>query len=584
MTRDSRTREDRLRWLLVVVAALAALVAIDVWWIATYRHGQPLTIDESGYIAFALADHFSLQGGGLHALWESASSQAPYAPLVPAVTSVAYAFKTGVLEAFGVLIGFLILLTVAAYGIGERLAGPRLGALAALVVATLPGTFTFTRLYIFALPVAALLSCAVYALLRSDGLRSRGWAIACGVALGLMVLARTMTIAFVPVILLVALFAAVLRGRYAEPPGGLLRQRFLNFGLTVLAGLVVAAPWYIRNYKPVFDYLTSFGYGSQSVYYGPDHSLLSWDRWRDVASRLTQTDLLLPMAALILLGLLAVLVGSARRVAGSPDRRAAATELLGGDAFSVAAIVAGCYVVLTSSRNGGDGFTIPLAVLLPPLAVIALRRVRARIAIAAVAAVVLVAGLNVASNTSLWDSLARQRLVSVPGFGSLPWIDGTPQAVSAIREQDPGPETRFADRDRGWQAANEELAALVFKLSAEGVQTPVAFASRNYALNTSSLLLATMLDQHTRVPMLQLTAEPSDAESTYFEQLTSPAFGSPGILVTMTSNARDLPPAITQSFAEAAARRAGFRRVKTIGLPDGRHMRVWARRDAPPAQ
>ncbi len=177
---------------------LLAIVAMNVWWIATYRHGYPLTIDESGYIAFALEDHFALQSGGLHGWWDAVQGHAPYAPLVPAVTSLAFVFKTGVLEGFGVLIGFLALLGLASFGIGERLAGPRLGALAAMVVVTTPGAFLFTREYVFAIAVAALLAGAVYALLRSDGLRSSPWAIACGVALGLMLLARTMTIAFLP--------------------------------------------------------------------------------------------------------------------------------------------------------------------------------------------------------------------------------------------------------------------------------------------------------------------------------------------------------------------------------------------------
>lgn len=66
---------------------------------------------------------------------------------------------------------------------------------------TSSGAFVFAREYVFALPAAALLSCAVYALLRSDALRARYWAIACGVTLGLMVLARAMTIAFVPGVL-----------------------------------------------------------------------------------------------------------------------------------------------------------------------------------------------------------------------------------------------------------------------------------------------------------------------------------------------------------------------------------------------
>lgn len=572
-----RSPESRLRWLLVVAAGIAAIAAMDLWWVATYRHNQPLTIDEAGYIAFAVMDHLALHGGGLHALWETVNSQAPYAPLLPFITSLAYVLKTGVLEAFCVLIGFLVLLAFAGYGIGERLAGPRFGALSALVVATLPGTFLFTREYVFALPAAALLSCAVYALLRSDGLRSQRWAIACGIALGLMLLARTMTIAFVPTLFIAATVSIVVRAKYAAHPTGQLGRRFLHLGSMALVAFAVAAPWYIRNFKAVWDYLTSYGYGAQSAYYGPNHSLLSWDRWRDVASRIVFTDLLVPLAVLVLVALIAATTVAIRRLVQAEDRRSATIELLGSDAFTVAIIVIGCYLALTSSRNGGEGFTIPVAVLLPPLAVIALRHLRTIAIVMSLIVLALVVGLNVASSTDLWSSLATRRFVSVPSFGTLPWINGTPQAVSAIREQDPGPSTRFVDTDLGWQKANTDLASIVLRLSAEGSHEPVAFASRNRALNTSTLLLAGVLDRSTSIWLAQLTAEPDDAVSTYCRELSSTAFGMPGILVTMSSEAGDIAPVITQSYAETAARRIGFHRVRTMTLPDGRLLRVWVR-------
>lgn len=575
--------ENRARWLLLTAAGVLAVVAMNVWWVATYRHGYPLTIDEAGYIAFGLIDHFALQGAGLHGLWEAVNSQAPYAPLVPAVTSLAFFFKTGVLESFGVLIGFLVLLAFASYGIGERLAGPRLGALAAMVVATAPGVFLFVREYVFALPAAALLSCAVYALLRSDGLRSRRWAIACGVVLGLMLLARTMTVAFIPGLFVAGIVTILARGRYAAHPGGQLGQRFLNLGLMAMAGFAVAAPWYIRNFKPVFEYLTNYGYGAQSAYYGPDHSWISWGRWRDVASRIAFNDLLVPLAVLILLGLIVVGALAIRRVVQAEDRRVAAIELLGSDALSVALVVACCYVALTSSRNGGEGFTIPIAVLLPPLVVIALRHLRAAVVIPALVVLAMVMGLNVASNTNLWDSLAKIRYVSVPGFGSLPWINGTPQAVGAIRAQIPGPSTRFDGADLGWQEANSALASLVFRLSDEGVRQPVAFASRNRALNTSTLLLAGMLNRRTSISLTQLNPEPNDTVATYTHELSSPEFGMPGILITMSSNAGDFPPTVNQRYAETAARRAGFRRARTMTLPDGRLLRVWVRVEKAPS-
>ena len=166
------------------------------------------------------------------------------------------------MQGFGVLILFGALLTLATYGIGERLAGPRLGALAALAVATSQGVFVFTHEYIFALPTAAFLSCAVYALIRSEGMLRWRWAVACGAAIGLMMLSRTMAVAFLPGLGVAILLPIVLNYRDR------LKERLLNLGLLVVSAVLVAATWYWNNFRPVYDYLTEFGYGSQAKNFG----------------------------------------------------------------------------------------------------------------------------------------------------------------------------------------------------------------------------------------------------------------------------------------------------------------------------
>lgn len=563
---------ERARWALVVATGALLLVAIDVWWVATYRHGYPLDVDEAGYTTIALADYFGLQAGGLHGWWEVVQSQTPNAPLVPAITSLIFVVKAGMLEGFATLIGFLVVLAFAIYGIAERLVGPRLGALAALVVASSPGAFAFTREFIFALPTAALLACAVYALLRSEGLRHRRWAIACGTSLGLMLLARTMSVAFVPGVLVAAAVALLAQ----EPKRTELSSRFLNLGLLMIAGGAVAATWYLRNLKPVFDYLTGFGYGAQSSNFGAEHSLISWARWRLVAERMTVDDLLLPLAALVIIGLVAVAASAIRRVLNSDDRRVALAALARTDALSVSIVFAAGYVALTSSRNGGEGFTFPLTVLLPPLAILALRRFRSAVA-PAVALLAMIAALNVAATSDLSDGLARTRLVAVPGFGVLPWLSGVPHAVGAIRVQVPGPETRFDQRDRRWLQANQALARfLIEKLGTPAATPVVAFASGNRVVNTNTVGLASMLTFHRAIPFTQLSAEGGDTVAAYTRQLREPQFGLPTVLITMSRNTGDYPPLITQAYAEAAARRLHFRLIHSMRLPDGRLLRVWS--------
>lgn len=559
---------ERLRWALVVALGALLLLALDAWWVATYRHGYPLNIDEAAYTTIGLNDYFGLRDAGLHGWWEAIQGQAPNAPLVPALASLLYVLKAGVVEGFGVLAAFMALLGFATYGIGERLSGPRLGALAALVAMSAPGVLGFAHVYVFALPAAALLACAVYALLRSEGLQRRRWALACGAALGLMLLARTMTVAFVPGVLAAGVLALAVRQRR---PGTLSRGG-VNLLLLLLAAAAVAALWYRRNLQPVLDYLTGYGYGSKSAEFGAGHGLFSWPRWTAVAERLVQADLLLPLATLVLAGLLATLVAAVGRINRAEDRQAALLELARTDALAVAVVAATGYAALTSSRNGGFGFTLPLSVLLLPLATTALRRFR-RAAAPAVAAVALIAAVNLAASSSLWSELSRDRRLAVPGLADLSWLNGANYALADIRAQVAGPQTRFVERDRGWLRADRLLAAWILREEGPPV---VAFASRSHVLNTNTVGLAAVLQFQRPIPMAQLVADEGDSVTAYERRLEDPLYGQPQILVTMSSAAGDYEPRVTQARAETAARRLGFRIEHTMTLPDGRLLRMWS--------
>ncbi len=565
-------QSERSRWLLVVAVGCLLLVALDLWWVAKYRHGFPLDVDESGYTTIGLNDYFGLQNGGLHGWWEAFQNQTPNAPLLPAVTSVLLLVNPGILAGFVSLTGFAVLLVFASYGIGEQLAGPRLGALAALAVATSAGLFTFTREYIFALPTAAFLACSVYALIRSDGLRGRWWSIACGACLGLMLLSRTMAVAFVPGVLVAAALVGLLRGRDD------LGRRALNLGLLALAGVAVSLTWYWQNFNPVKDYLTNYGYGTQSQYYGAEHAFISWYRIKDVATRMIITDLLAPMAVLLFVGLLAGAALLVLRLRRAENRRAELLRILGSDPVTVVIVFAAGFGALMSSRNGGDGFTFPLAMLLPALAVLALRRARRAVVVPVVALVAAIAVLNVVAATDLSEAASRQRIVELPVFGYVPWVDGTPNAVDAMRVQVPGPETRFDARDKGWQELDAKLADLLLEPIAPGRTQPVVgMAARHRAMNTNSITLAAILRHHVGIPFVQLEAEPTDSVRNYVHEIRESPAGELSALITTSSEVEDFPPTVTQTKAEAAARQLGFHVVRRFTMPDGRRLRVWVK-------
>lgn len=563
----------RQRWLLAIAIGCLLLAAMDAWWVVAHRHGYPLDVDESGYTTIGLNDYLGFQNAGLHGWWEAVQNQTPNAPLLPAVTSIALLVNPGILAGFVVQIGFAVLLVLASYGIGERLAGPRLGGLVALAVATSAGLFTFTREYIFALPTAAFLACAVYALLRSDGLRSRAWSIACGACLGLMLLSRTMSVAFVPGMIAAAVLVGLLRGR------GDLRNRVINFVLFLLAGAGVAATWYWKNLNPVVEYLTNYGYGTQSQYYGAEHSLISWARVKDVANRMIITDLLAPLAVLLIAGLVAGAVLLALRLGRAEDRRAALTRFLSGDAASVLIVFVLGFGALMTSRNGGDGFTFPLAILLPALAVLALRGARKAIVIPVVALVATIAALNVFASTDISEGASRARNVELPVFGFVPWVDGTPNAVDAIRVQVPGPATRFDAKEKGWQELDDELANLLLEPIGPGKTQPlVGMAARHRVMNTNSITLAAVLQHHAGIPFVQLEAEPADTVRNYVKEIRASPAGELTALITTSSEKEDFPPVVTQAKAEAAAKLLGFSVIRRFTMPDGRRLRVWVKR------
>ena len=567
----SRTSE-RGRWALVVGVATLALVGLDAWWIATYRHGFPFDVDEAGYLSIALDNYFALHGGGLHAWWDSIQAQAPQAPLVPALTSIILYFNAGLMQGFATLAGFLIVLAFATYGIAERVAGPRLGALAAIVVATLPGVFDNLREFIFSLPVAALLACAVYALLRSDGMQRSRWAFACGVAIGLMLLSRTMSVAFVPGVGAAAVLAILLRPRRDWAIG------FLNLGIAAIAAFAVAATWYWRNIDPVMEYLTDFGYGTKAGEFGEHHSVISWEWWHAVATRITAFDLLVPIAVICFASLVVLAVEAVRRVATSGDRRATVEGLLRRDITSVCVVFACGYLVLSTSENVGSGFTLPIAVLLPPIAVVALR-LHQRVVIPALSVVALVTALNVVSSSTISESLSKQRTVHVPGFGFLPWVNGIPKAVAAVREQVPGPEWKFDDSDREYVRVNYEIDRYIVDELGDIPTVPfTAYGTRSRVLNTNSLTLETLQRYTGRViPLAQVQPVPGNDPAEYAEQLEDPVNGPPGVLVTTAPTAGDFEPRIEQGAIEKGAKLAGFRLVHTIHAPFGVRALIWER-------
>jgi hypothetical protein len=88
-----------------------------------------------------------------------------------------------------------------------------------------------------------------------------------GVFVALTLLARTMTVAYLPGLAL----AAGTQFLVGAPD---LRVKIRN--LAIAAAGLVAGPWYIRNSRSVYDSLVGSGYGEGAVPFGRHYPIASW--------------------------------------------------------------------------------------------------------------------------------------------------------------------------------------------------------------------------------------------------------------------------------------------------------------------
>jgi 4-amino-4-deoxy-L-arabinose transferase-like glycosyltransferase len=289
----------------MLVAAIGAFLAIGATWLWRIRRGQPVDIDEAGYLSIAIGDLRGWEQGGLAGWWDIVLAPSTQAPLMPATTTPVFLLAgTGVLP--GLLVPLLLggVMLLAAHGLGHEVGGRRIAWLTLAVTAAAPVVIMYSRSYNFAIASGAMAALVLWALARSRRFEHLGWSCATGVAIGLLALSRTFVIALLPalaVIALVALAAGPRRGR-----------RLAGASLAALLAVVVAGPWYRKNGELVWDYLTSAGYGSARAEYGGEESALSLDSWRSTFQYATQWNGL-PLCVLWAVGLgLVVAVGLLR--------------------------------------------------------------------------------------------------------------------------------------------------------------------------------------------------------------------------------------------------------------------------------
>jgi 4-amino-4-deoxy-L-arabinose transferase-like glycosyltransferase len=545
-----------------------ATLALHFVWLHRFRDGYPTEWDESGYIALALSNTYALLDHGLgHLLW-TVEVQGAQAPLVPLFTVPFHVvFGADVESSLFVLPLYFALLVVAAYALARRVMSPYWALLAAVVVSSVPEVTDYTRLYHFAVPAAALMTAALWALLRSDGLRSRWWAVGSGALVGLMLLSRTMTIAYLPAF---ALAGAIQVVHDRERRGA----RAANFGLGAVAAGVVAATWYLRNYHSVFDYLSSAGYGATSGQYGKSHSPFSLAFWTRVGG-LVGDDLYLPLAVLVaaclLLGLVGLLRGS--QLQGAVRR----------DIWSLVAVVAVGYLTLSSTKNEGTAFDLPWLPELIVLACAAAARVpRRELRVVLAALLVLVSGGNILMKSGLIRPLATVRAAELPWGGDVPVTDG--RGLIQLEVAGSGypighPADPMPAVEREWLPLERRVAkTMVSYADAHGRRAYALVSATNPLFSNTRIALSGELCCRRLLEVGRLRPRPLDTIPAYRARLR----GSGANFLITGAEGVTPDPTVSQAKIEAAARASGFHLISRFSLPDGEPLHLWWRDREPP--
>jgi len=567
---DGLTR-SRTAAMTAVGAFVVFLGALHVWWLVRFRQGFPVDIDEAGYLWFAFQLHDALQAEGPVGLVRAFQGEAWVAPLLPGLTALVGVAGGArqIVPSMAIQLVFFALLVLASYGLGRELSGRPAGILTAGVVATVPAVTDFSRTYHLVIPAAATYTFAAYALVASDRLRDRRWALVWGGALGLTVLSRTMMVAFVPALLAAAAWMLIV-----DRAG---RRRVANLGLAMLAFAAVSLVWYAKSWRAVLDYLVSAGYGNESAGYGPGLSPASTEYWAHELLGAMNGSLYLPLTALLLLAFVLAAVAALRDgfrseqpgVVAHWARRAAHSN-----AVVPAFVVVEGYLALTSSRNDGTGFVVPLLPCLIVLAVVAAFALPWRwVRVALVGTLSVVAAFNVVMKADVVAVASRVRIVELPVVGRATVTNGQGylhrHLVSAAGYRLDSPTSWLPEGEKRWLGLYQDVAAFVDRVESENVR--VRFAVVEPLLNTSAVRLSAYRAGYAETDLGYVDTRGEDTVAAYRRFLRDQR---PDVLFTTTREGPQFTP-MTQRFVEAAAASLDFRAVARFPIPDGRTLRAW---------
>lgn len=579
-----------IRWNSVRLAllGLATLGLVgNITWIARHRRGLPFDIDEAGYLQRAFRNSDALHLHGIAGFIRTLRSPDPQAPMLTAVGGLIHAVTGG--GPYRLLLVpqlFHLVLLGATYLLARRLVGPAWSLLAVALVGWAPGVISASRQFEFALTLTALITLTLAAQVRTRSFAALPMSVIWGALLGLTTLTRTQSLGLVPGLVLGALLSL-----FSTRPSGV---QLRNAALGLVTAFGCSWWWYSASWHNVLAYLTDYGYGPAAAAYGPSYPLWSPTRWLYRFNGLAQSGLLLPLALALCLAVGIVVVdrltrrerahyeaGWARRVRAS----------FASDHIQLAVFVAWAYLALSSTRNTGSSFVLPLLPAAVVLVIHALARVRPvgrRVGAACCAAAVLIGAASAFGATGVPSyssiSIGRLHIAVTDTRGALQsytnaFAGGCP-SVTMCMPTDPS-SSATAQLAR-WTQPPQLAATQLHDAAAKHDRAPVVFfAVQDPFFNTNTVGLSYQLAYHAQLPIGLLATEAAATVPALVARLKDPRFGRPNLVIagpaSEVASARTWAPQTDQKLVVQALQIVGFSEISQVPLPDGRTMQIWWR-------
>lgn len=539
---------------LLVVAIGAALVAVGhSIWIWQHRRLGALDPDEAGYIATAMRYErtFSLLHPGE---FVRAVGGTGFGPLVP-LASVPMLWL-GPDDARTVLLSQPLMMVIAAVivaGITRRLAGDAAAVVTGLAFAVLPTVAMASQTYWFGLGAAIGVGVALWGLVASEGCRTRTtWWF--GVGLAVMVLARTMTLGYVP-----GLFGAaiVMAGRD--------RLAWRRVAQATGIAVVVAGPWYVVEWPTIYGYLSNYGYGSTAAIYG------SGGPFERLGYRIDRiADAIGP--SVVVSALVVGAVGAATAVARRRARSAPGVPWREVGGLAVAAALG--LAALVSTTNSGVWFELPLVVMLLPLGAVLVGAAPRPLPWLVVAPVV---GMAIVQSAVVWWWIP-------PTSPGVPWLA---KSYITSSQQEPGfaeYDRRFATERRGsevvaareWWQVTERVSRIVDRIAAEDGAVEFWMSGSMTMFNTNTLTLHGEIRGRERAFHIPETRRPAAERRRYLTPTVRDDDGvrRERVLILAVHDRILFPPDMEVASFARQAEAAGWRVTDRVPMPRGGEVRV----------